>query len=73
MSGIGAAYRWLPSSLLAFQRRDVAFGQAELARFQQPAHDLAAARLGQVLAERDFLGRDRRTKTLPRMSEQLLA
>ena len=32
------------------QRRQVALGQPELARLQQPAHDLAAARLGQVRA-----------------------
>ena len=37
--------RSVPSSRLLLQRREVALGQPELARPQQPAHDLAAARL----------------------------
>ena len=64
---------WLRSSLLAFERRNVALRQAELAGLEQAAHDLAAARLRQVLPKRDVLRRDRRAEALARMAEQLLA
>ena len=46
------------------RRGQVAFGQAQFARLQQAAHDLAAAGFGQVGAEVDLLRRHRRAEAL---------
>ncbi len=63
----------LRSLLVALQGREIALGQAQLARLEQPAHDLAAARLGQVGAEVDLLGRHRGAEALAGMAEQVAA
>jgi hypothetical protein len=57
--------------LVGLQGRDVALGQAQFARLQQAAHDLAAAGLGQVLAEHDLARRDGRAELLAGMAAQL--
>ena len=53
------------SSLVAFEGGQIAFGKAEFARLQQPAHDLAAAGFRQVGAEVDLLRRHRRAEPPP--------
>ena len=54
--------RYRRSSLVAFEGGQIAFRQAEFARLEQPAHDLAAAGLRQVGAEVDFLRRHGRAE-----------
>src|SRR3990167_137082 len=56
---------------VAFERGQIALGQAKLACLEQAPHDLAAARLGQVGAELDLLGCHRRAEALAGMAEQL--
>ena len=59
-AGFGCSCGRLHPPLL--QRGDVALGQAELARLEQAAHDLPAARLRDALDELDLLGRDDRAE-----------
>ena len=66
--GFGA---WVSLMTSLSKRRQVALGQAKFAGLQQAAHDLAAARLGQVGAEVDLLGRDRGAEALARVAEEL--
>ena len=59
------------SIVCSFQRRGVTFGKTELSRFEQPAHDLPAARLGQRFDAID-LARRGRAEVLATEAEQLL-
>src|SRR5450759_5643925 len=71
-----AALLWMIMPVLpcshALQGRDIPFGQPQLARLEQAAHDLAAARLWQALLEIDFLGRHHRAKPFPRVRHDVL-
>jgi hypothetical protein len=58
-------------SCATLQRGGVAFGQAEFAGLEQPAHDLAAARARQRWQEVDLLGRHRRAEPLAGVPMQL--
>ena len=54
-----------------FQRGQVTLGEPELAGLEQPAHDLAAPGLGQIVGERDLLRRDRGTEALSTEADEL--
>ena len=58
--------------MLLFQRGDIALGQALRARLQHAAHDLAGARLGQLVHEVDVLRAGDRAHVLGDVLAQFL-